>query len=418
MMARQGLYEVEQQTPWELSLAVADTVAPGGALPDWSSADDHTRSEALERGSDEDGAADVLAPRKSEDLTERVLLRRYMQEVARHPLLGREREFDLARTIREGQEALIGLILNRRRLERCLVEVAGKIRLWRQKESLYPGLREKMVSQIMITLEEIATRGDAPRSARHLIEQAQPIVAGMIAAKKAMVEGNLRLVLSMAKRYRGRGLGLLDLIQEGNMGLLKAVSRYDYRKGNRFSTYATWWVRQGIIRAIYDKSRTVRLPLHSIEMRIRYLKTLRQLEKELDREPTVSEVAARSGLPVERLMQVMDIWREPLHLEAPVGDDDQRLGDFLATDGEVSPIEVLGREDLSILTRKALTCLAPKEGEILRLRFGIDGQPTQTLKTIGKRFRVSKERIRQIEQKALRKLRRTEYQQELRYFME
>ena len=417
-MARQALHEVEQQAPRELLSAMADTVSPFGPLRDWSSADDHTRSEAMESASNEDGAADVLAPKKSEELSERVLLRRYVQEVARHPLLGREREFDLARTIREGQDALIGLILNRRRLERCLAELAGKIRLWRQKESLYPGLRDKMVSQIMITLEEIATRGDAPESARSLLKQAHPIVDRTIAAKKAMVEGNLRLVLSMAKRYRGRGLGLLDLIQEGNTGLLKAVSRYDYRKGNRFSTYATWWVRQGIIRAIYDKGRTVRLPLHLIEMRIRYLKTLRQLERELDREPTVSEVAARSGLAVERLMQVMDMSRESLHLETPVGDDDQRLGDFLATDGDVSPVEVLGREDLSTVARKALACLSPKEGEILRLRFGIGGQPNQTLKTIGKRFRVSKERIRQIEQKALRKLRRTEYQQELRYFME
>jgi RNA polymerase primary sigma factor len=416
MMARQGLHEVEQPAPWKLPSAVADTVSPRGLLGDWRNPDDHSRSEAIDKESDD--AADVLSPKRSEDLTERVLLRRYMQEVARHPLLGREREFDLARTIREVQDALIGLILNRRRLEKCLVELAEKIRLWRQKESLYPGLRDKMVSQIMITLEEIATRGDAPGSARHLIEQANPIADRIIAAKNAMVEGNLRLVLSMAKRYRGRGLGLLDLIQEGNMGLLKAVSRYDYRKGNRFSTYATWWVRQGIIRAIYDKSRTVRLPLHAIEMRIRCMKTLRQLEKELDREPTVSEVAARSGLPVERLIQVMDMSREPLHLETPVGDDDQRLGDFLATEGDVSPVEILSKEDLSMVTRQALTCLSPKEGEILRLRFGIDGQPTQTLKTVGKRFRVSKERIRQIEQKALRKLRRTEYQQELRYFME
>jgi RNA polymerase primary sigma factor len=417
-MARQGLHEVEPQAPWEVPSDMADTVSPVGPLPEWGSADDRPRSEAVGRESDEGGATGVAAPDKSEELTERILLRRYVQEVARHPLLSREREFELARTIREGQEALIGLILNRRRLERCLVELAAQIRLWRQKEGLYPGLRDKMVSQIMITLEEVATRGDAPAGARGLLEQANPIVDRIVVAKKAMVEGNLRLVLSMAKRYRGRGLGLLDLIQEGNMGLLKAVSRYDYRKGNRFSTYATWWVRQGIIRAIYDKSRTVRLPLHFIEMRIRYVKTLRQLEKELHREPTVSEVASASGIAIERLTQVIDISRESLHLEAPVGDDDQRLGDFLATDGDVSPVDVLSKEDLTTVTRKALTCLSPKEGEILRLRFGIDGQPNQTLKTIGKRFRVSKERIRQIEQKALRKLRRTEYQQELRYFIE
>ena len=417
-MAHPVLQEFEQQAPWELQSAMADTVSPVGPLRDWSSADDHPRSEAIDKESDENPAAGVIFSKTSEDLSERVLLRRYVQEVARHPLLDRESELGLARAVREGQEALIGLILKRRRLEGYLVELAGQIRLWREKEGLYPGLRDKMVSHIMLTLEGMATRGDAPESSRSLLEQARPIVDRMVAAKKAMVEGNLRLVLSMAKRYRGRGLGLLDLIQEGNTGLLKAVSRYDYRKGNRFSTYATWWVRQGIIRAIYDKSRTVRLPLHFIEMRMRYLKTLREMEKELHREPTVSEVAGRSGIPIERLVQVINMSRESLHLEAPVGDDDQRLGDFLAADGDVSPVELLGREDLSTLTRQALTCLTPKEGEIIRLRFGIEGQPTQTLKTIGKRFRVSKERIRQIEQKALRKLRRTEYQRELRYFME
>ena len=418
MTGRQGLHAVEEKAPWELPPAMADTLPSIVPLEDGSNAEDHPSSDIILKESDEDAAADVVSTRTSEDLTERVLLRRYVQEVARHPLLGRERELELARAIREGQETLIGLILKRRRLEGDLVELAAQIRVWRGKESLYPGLREKMVSQIMITLEEVATRRDAPEGVRSLLEQARPVAARTVAAKKAMVEGNLRLVLSMAKRYRGRGLGLLDLIQEGNVGLLKAVSRYDYRKGNRFSTYATWWVRQGIIRAICDKSRTVRLPLHFIEMRIRYLKTLRQLEKELDREPTLSEIAARSGLQIERLMQVMDMSRESLHLEAPVGDGDQRLGDFLATDGDVSPIELLSTKDLSMLIRQALTCLTPKEGEILRLRFGIDGQPNQTLRTIGRRFRVSKECIRQIEQKALQKLRRMEYQQELRYFMD
>ena len=418
-MALHGFHEVEPDTAGEFPSATADTVSPLGPLGNWSTADDHPSSydpPAEER--DDDGATTAFAAGATEDRSERALLRQYIREVSRFALLGPERELELARTIREGQEALVEIILRRRGRESYMRNLAERLRAWREKESVYPGLRDKMVSHIMATLEGVASWGNAPEGAKRVLGRARRIEETIAAAKKALVEGNLRLVLSMVKRYRGRGLGVLDLIQEGNIGLLKAVSRYDYRKGNRFSTYATWWVRQGIIRAIYDKSRTVRLPLHLIEMRIRYLRARRQLERELGREPTIREISSWSGMPTERLVQIVEMSKESLHLEAPVGDDDQRFGDLLAADGNVSPLDLLGKEDLSAITQQALSYLTAKEREILRLRFGIDGQPTETLKNIGKLFLVSKERIRQIEQKAIGKLRRTPYHEELRYFLE
>jgi RNA polymerase primary sigma factor len=418
-MALHEFHEAEPDTPDEFTTAMADTVSPVGPLGNWSSADDHPSfRDSTADGRENDDTAGAIAFGATEDHSERALLRQYIREVSRFSLLGPKRELELARTIREGQEDLIKLILGWRGREGYLRDLAARIRVWREKESVYPGLRDKMVSHIMATLLKVATAPDGPESAKRLLGRARRINETIAAAKKSMAEGNLRLVLSMVRRYRGRGLGVLDLIQEGNIGLLKAVSRYDYRKGNRFSTYATWWVRQGIIRAIYDKSRTVRLPLHLIEMRIRYLRTRRQLERELGREPTMEEIAGRSGMPTERLLQIVAMSKESLHLEAPVGDDDQRLADLLAAEGDVSPLDLLSKADLSTVTQQALKCLTQKEGEILKLRFGIDGQPAQTLKSIGKVFLVSKERVRQIEHKAIGKLRRTSYRDELRYFLE
>ena len=243
-------------------------------------------------------------------------------------------------------------------------------------------------------------------------------MASIDTAKQEMVKANLRLVLSIAKRYRGRGMSFDDLIQEGNLGLLKAVGRFDHTKGNRFSTYATWWVRQSIIRGIYDKTRTIRLPVHFIELKNLFFKVFYELLKELGREPTPQEIAEQAKLPIEKVQMVLTLAAQPISLETPIGEDEQRLVDFIEDERAASPMEECSDRELAEVTRSLLSSLQPREEKILRLRFGLDGQPAETLEKIGKCFRVSKERIRQIEKKALRKLRNPNRQASLKTFMD
>lgn len=364
---------------------------------------------------DEDGNVDALPDNEDHEPEETTTT--YLREMGQFDLLTPEEEAKYSKTIREGFDSIIALIRADRSGSDEIRMLVERIALWERRD---PTLKPKK-QQLNYMRQCVLRANQNHADCRELFELTTKVEAynrSVEFAKDAMIRANLRLVVSIAKRYMHQGLTLADLIQEGNLGLMRAVFRFDYKKGNKFSTYASWWIRQAITRAILDKTRTIRLPVHFLELRSQFFKAFYSLLKELGREPTPVEISKMTDLPMDKILAILEASREPISLETPVGDDDSTLGDFLENQESESPYDAVQNRELANRVTEVLATLTEREEKIIRLRFGIGEKAEYTLEEIGKRFNVSRERIRQIEKKALIRLRHSSRREKLRFFLD
>ena len=341
----------------------------------------------------------------------------YLREMGQFDLLTPEDEARYSKTIREGFDSIIKAIRDDKSGTKEMQMLVERIDLWEKRDpTLKP--KKQQLNYMRHCVTRVALNYPDIRELFELNTKLEAYNRSIETAKDAMIRANLRLVVSIAKRYMHQGLTLADLIQEGNLGLMRAVFRFDYKKGNKFSTYASWWIRQAITRAILDKTRTIRLPVHFLELRSQFFKAFYSLLKELGREPTPVEISKMTELPMDKILAILEASREPISLETPVGDDDSTLGDFLENQESESPYDAVQNRELAHRVTEVLSSLTDREEKIIRLRFGIGEKAEYTLEEIGKRFNVSRERIRQIEKKALNRLRHSSRREKLRYFLD
>ncbi|OQX18142.1 MAG: RNA polymerase subunit sigma [Desulfobulbaceae bacterium A2] len=340
----------------------------------------------------------------------------YLRQMGQFDLLTTDDEARYSRAIREGFESVMNLIRQDGPTVPELGSLVEKFELWERRDpTLKP--KKQQLNLMRRTVSRAAMKYPDKRELIELHARIEAYYRSIEVAKDSMIRANLRLVVSIAKRYMHQGLPLEDLIQEGNLGLMRAVFRFDYKKGNKFSTYASWWIRQAITRAILDKTRTIRLPVHFLELRSQFFKAFYSLLKELGREPTPLEIAKQTDLPMDKILAILDASREPISLETPVGDDDSTLGDFLENSESISPYDAVQNRELSGRVEEVLSSLTEREEMIIRMRFGIGVKAEFTLEEIGRRLNVSRERIRQIEKKALNRLRHSSRRDKLKNFI-